>query len=149
MIEIIWTTQRKWDNWWWNLQTYTNRPGCPLQNCLFLYISVTSTTPGTCLGGVCTRIACDVMSYIQFNYNQWIKNCFFFLEYWRCLENNVELSLYLTPNGHLAKHDLYTIEEIVTDNYDLGTANGPSFTGWYCFNAWRCNWHRWIQTYVL
>lgn len=45
-----------------NLQTYTNRPGDPLQNCLLLYDKVTSTTPGICLGGVCTRIACDVIS---------------------------------------------------------------------------------------
>ena len=44
------------------LLVYTNRPGAPLQNCLDLYDNVTSTTPGMWRGGVCTRIAWDVIS---------------------------------------------------------------------------------------
>jgi hypothetical protein len=34
-----------------------------LQNCFDLNDSVTSTTPGMCLGGVWTRMACDVINY--------------------------------------------------------------------------------------
>lgn len=39
-----------------------NLPGVPLQNCLDLYDRVTSTTPGMCRGGVCTRMACGVIN---------------------------------------------------------------------------------------
>lgn len=39
------------------------RPGAPLQNCLDLYDSVTSTTPGMCRGGVWTRMAWGVISW--------------------------------------------------------------------------------------
>ena len=42
-----------------------NLPGAPLQNCLLLKLSVTSTTPGMCLGGVCTRIAWHVISSLH------------------------------------------------------------------------------------
>lgn len=46
-----------------DLHVYTNLPGAPLQNCFDLYDSVTSTTPGICLGGVCTFMACDVSNW--------------------------------------------------------------------------------------
>lgn len=46
-----------------DLPVYMNLPGVPLQNCLDLYDSVTSTTPGMCLGGVCTRMACGVINW--------------------------------------------------------------------------------------
>ena len=39
-----------------------NLPGAVLQNCLFLYISVTSTIPGMGLGGAWTRIALEVIN---------------------------------------------------------------------------------------
>ena len=42
-----------------------NLPGAPRQNCLLLKLSVTSTTPGMCLGGVWTRMACEVMSSLH------------------------------------------------------------------------------------
>lgn len=50
-----------------NLQTYTKRPGEPLQNCLLLYERVTSTTPGIWRGGVCTRMACEVINSLHTN----------------------------------------------------------------------------------
>lgn len=46
-----------------NLPVYMNLPGVPLQNCLDLYDRVTSTTPGMCLGGVWTRMACGVINW--------------------------------------------------------------------------------------
>ena len=42
-----------------------NLPGAPRQNCLLLKLSVTSTTPGMCRGGVWTRMAWEVISSLH------------------------------------------------------------------------------------
>lgn len=65
---------------------------------------------------------------------------------WRCLNTNRMRCYQFTPYQHRAEYNLQSIEEIITYDYDMGTANRPSFTRWYRFYAWRCHWHRWIET---
>ena len=48
-----------------------------------------------------------------------------------------EVSSYLTPHQHAAKHHLQPVKEVLPNDDDHGPASGPALTGTDGFDTWR------------